>query len=41
MHNLIKAAEAGYRGPVAGALDYLLVSNLKKCDAVMTVEARA
>jgi hypothetical protein len=26
--NLVKAAEAGWRGPVAGALDYHLVSNL-------------
>jgi hypothetical protein len=25
--NLIKAAEAGYQGPVAGALDYVFVSN--------------
>jgi hypothetical protein len=28
MVNLIKAAEAGYTGPVVGALDYVLVSNL-------------
>lgn len=30
MVNLIKAAEAGWQGPVAGALDYQLVSNLAK-----------
>jgi hypothetical protein len=29
MYNLIKAAEAGYQGPVAQALDYLLVSNVE------------
>ena len=28
MVNLIKAAESGYQGPVAGALDWELVSNL-------------
>lgn len=30
MYNLVKAAEAGYQGPVAQALDYLLVSNLEQ-----------
>jgi hypothetical protein len=29
MYNLAKAAEAGYPGPVSGALDYLFVSNVK------------
>ena len=29
MYNLAKAAEAGYQGPVAGALDYLFVSNVR------------
>jgi hypothetical protein len=29
MANLIKAAQAGYRGPIAGALDWELVSNLQ------------
>ena len=28
MYNLAKAAEAGYQGPVAGALDFLFVSNV-------------
>jgi hypothetical protein len=29
MYNLAKAAEAGYQGPVAGALDYAFVSNVQ------------
>jgi hypothetical protein len=29
LYNLVKAAEAGYQGPVAGALDWELVSNVK------------
>jgi hypothetical protein len=29
MYNLAKAAEAGYQGPVAGARDYLFVSNVR------------
>jgi hypothetical protein len=32
MYNLAKAAEDGYQGPVAGALDYLFVSNLGKVE---------
>ena len=30
MVNLVKAAEAGWQGPVAEALDYQFVSNLSK-----------
>jgi hypothetical protein len=29
MYNLAKAAEAGYQGPVAGALDFVMVSNVQ------------
>jgi hypothetical protein len=30
LYNLVKAAEAGYQGPIAGALDWELISNVKR-----------
>ena len=41
MYNLVKAAEAGWRGAVAEALDYLVVSNLQERDASVTAIAHA